>query len=308
MPLLAYPVAAPGYEQALAEFLAHLSAERRLSPHTVRSYRTDLGQFFEYCRDRLGAVALERVGYPDIRDFLGLLLRCGYERRTAARKLSSVKSLFRFLALTGRIPANPARNVRGPRVERRLPGFLSQFQVARALDIPGDDERSLRNKAIMEVLYGAGLRCAELVGLDRDDVDFHAEILRVRGKGGKERLVPLGSHARDALRTYLEQPDRQRRAGPALFLNPRGNRLSARSVQTVVRHCLADIAEETARHPHALRHAFATHLLERGADLKSVQELLGHASLSSTQVYTHLSVERLRKVYDRAHPRSGSNR
>ncbi|MBN2536705.1 tyrosine recombinase XerC [candidate division WOR-3 bacterium] len=298
----------PDYEAARDDFLAHLAGERRLSPHTIRSYRVDLDQFFEYCRDRLDAMPLIRVGHPQVRDFLGLLLRCGYERRTAARKLSAVKSLFRFLALTGRIPANPTRNVKGPRLEQRLPGFLSQFEVARALDIPGDDERSLRNKAIMEVLYGAGLRCAELVGLNRDDVDFHAEILRVKGKGGKERLVPLGSHARDALRAYLEQPDRQRRAGPALFLNPRGNRLSARSVQTIVRHCLADIAEETARHPHALRHAFATHLLERGADLKSVQELLGHASLSSTQVYTHLSVERLRKVYDRAHPRSGSNR
>jgi integrase/recombinase XerC len=294
------------YDAALADFLAHLSAERRLSVHTVRSYRTDLGQFLEYCCERLNGLPLARIGYPQIRDFLGMLLRYGYERRTAARKLSAVKSFFRYLALTGRIPANPARDVKGPRIEKRLPGFLSQFEVARALDIPGDDETSLRNKAILEILYGAGLRCAELVGLNRPDVDFRAETIRVRGKGGKERLVPLGSHARDAVHAYLGQPERRRRTSDAVFLNARGGRLTTRSVQKIVRRFLGEVAEATTRHPHALRHAFATHLLERGADLKSVQELLGHASLSSTQVYTHLSVERLRKVYDRAHPRSGA--
>jgi len=306
IPALLLTCSVVDYDTALTDFLEHLSGERRLSPHTVRSYRTDLAQFFEYCHDRLQGLPLGQVGYAQVRDFLGTLLRYGYERRTAARKLSAVKSFFRYLALTGRIPANPARNVKGPRLEQRLPGFLSQFEVARALDIPGDDETSLRNKAMLEVLYGAGLRCAELVGLNGSDVDFAAEVIRVRGKGDRERLVPLGSHARAAVQAYLDQEDRRRRTTEALFLNSRGGRLTTRSVQKIVRRCLGEVAEATARHPHALRHAFATHLLERGADLKSVQELLGHASLSSTQVYTHLSVERLRKVYDRAHPRSGA--
>jgi integrase/recombinase XerC len=290
----------------LEQFLEHLTRERRFSEQTVRAYRTDLKQFFDYCTDRLDAKPVSRLTYDDIRDFLGLLLRYGYERRTAARKLSAVKSLLSHLVSIGRLPSNPARNVRGPRLERRLPGFLTQFQVEQALDIAGEDERSRRNRAILEMIYGSGLRAAELVGLNVDDLDTETETVTVKGKGGKERILPVGSKALEAVRAYLSHPDRERRRSEALFLNLRSGRLTTRSVQLIVRKVLSSVAEATATNPHALRHAFATHLLERGADLKAVQELLGHSSLSTTQVYTHLSVERLRRAYDKAHPRSGS--
>jgi len=294
------------YDHVLTLFLEHLGRERRLSEETIRAYRTDLKQFFEYCTDRLDSKPVSRLDYSDIRDFLGSLLRYGYERRTAARKLSAVKSLLGYLASVGQLPSSPARDVKGPRLEHRLPGFLTQFQVEQALDIPGDDERSCRNRAVLEMIYGSGLRAAELVGLNVDDLDMETETVSVRGKGGKERILPLGSKALEAVRAYLSHPDRSGRQSEALFLNLRSGRLTTRSVQQIVRKVLSGVAEATATNPHALRHAFATHLLERGADLKAVQELLGHSSLSTTQVYTHLSVERLRRSYDKAHPRSGS--
>ncbi len=289
--------------RAVDDFLAHLAGERGCTPDTVRAYAGDLSQFREFWLDRLGGKPLERVDHDDVRDFLGLLLRGGYERRSAARKLSSVKAFFRYLVRCGRLPRSPARNVKGPRVEKKLPGFLTQFQVQQALELRGDSETELRNTAILETLYGSGLRAGELVGLDIRDVDFRADTVRVRGKGGKERIVPLGRAEKEALERYLAA--RRRRDAAALFLNNRGTRLTTRSVQNIVRRTLARVAGATATNPHALRHAFATHLLERGADLKAVQELLGHASLSSTQVYTHLSIERLKKAYARAHPRAG---
>jgi len=287
----------------VADFLDHLARERGCSPETVRAYRVDLAQFCDYWQDRLSGKPLPQLDHDDVRDFLGLLLRGGYERRTAARKLSSVKTFFRYLVRSGRLARNPARNVKGPRVEQRLPGFLSQFQVRQALEGPAETGPELRDRAILETLYGSGLRAAELVGLNMRDVDFAGETVRVRGKGGKERIVPLGRAERAAIERYLAA--RPNRTAPALFLNARGGRLTTRSVQNIVRRTLSRVAGVTATNPHALRHAFATHLLERGADLKAVQELLGHASLSTTQVYTHLSVERLRKAYSKAHPRAG---
>jgi integrase/recombinase XerC len=294
----------PAYQRTLADYLACLRDERHCSPATIRGYRTDIEQFLDFCREELGAPPLDRITRDAVRDWLGAVLRGGYERRSAARKLSSVRGFFRWLAAAGLIAANPARTVRAPRVERRLPGFLSQFQVAQALASEPTDERAARDHAIIEVLYGSGLRAAELVGLDVDSVDFAAETIRVLGKGSRERILPLGRHEAAAITGYLAR--RANRAAPALFLNPRGGRLTTRSVQNIVRRLLGRVAGATATNPHALRHAFATHLLERGADLKAVQELLGHRTLSTTQVYTHVSLERLRRTYDRAHPRSGS--
>lgn len=195
--------------------------------------------------------------------------------------------------------------MKNPRPGSRLPGFLTQHQVQQALESGGDSEPELRATAVVETLYGSGLRAAELVGLDRADIDFAAETIRVRGKGGRERILPLGRAERTALEHYLAAR-RQPTAGP-VFLNRQGGRLTTRSVQKIVRKALSRAADAAATNPHALRHAFATHLLERGADLRAVQELLGHASLATTQVYTHVTVERLRKVYDRAHPRSGAD-
>ncbi len=240
-----------------------------------------------------------------MRDFLGLLLRYGYEKRSAARKLTAVRSFLRFLVRRGRLGQNPSAAVKAPKPASRLPGFLTQHQVRQVLDCGGASESELRAAAIIETLYGSGLRAAELVGLNRGDVDCAAETIRVRGKGGKERVLPLGQAERAALERYLAV--RRHRSAEPVFVNRLGGRLTTRSVQSIVRKVLSRATDAAATNPHALRHAFATHLLERGADLRAVQELLGHASLATTQVYTHTTVERLRRVYNKAHPRSGSD-
>lgn len=293
----------PAYAAARDDFLAWLEKEKQYSDHTLKSYANDLGQFFEFCSDRLGSKPLAALTHADVRDFLGALLRYGYEKRSAARKLSTVKSFLRFLVRKGTLPANPATAVKGPRLEQRLPGFLSQYQVREALEIKGNDEVVVRERAILETLYGSGLRAAELVGLNVADVDFVAETIRVRGKGGKERIVPLGRAEKQALDEWLAR--RSHKQAMPVFTNNHGNRLTTRSIQNIVRKALSRVADATATNPHSLRHAFATHLLERGADLRAVQELLGHASLSTTQIYSHVTVERLKQVYNRAHPRSG---
>jgi integrase/recombinase XerC len=291
------------YSAAREDFLAWLEKEKHYSDHTLRSYANDLEQFFEFCSDRLGAKPLAALTHADIRDFLGALLRYGYEKRSAGRKLSSVKSFLRFLVRNGTLKANPATAVKGPRLEQRLPGFLTQFQVREALEIRGKEEVVVRERAILETLYGSGLRAAELVGLNVADVDFVAETVRVRGKGGKERIVPLGRAEKSAIDEWLAH--RSHRDTVPIFTNNHGQRLTTRSIQNIVRKALSRVADATATNPHSLRHAFATHLLERGADLRAVQELLGHASLSTTQIYSHVTVERLKQVYNRAHPRSG---
>ncbi|MFO7637863.1 MAG: tyrosine-type recombinase/integrase [bacterium] len=294
-----------GYDTELAEYLTTLERERHSSPATIRSYRVDLRQFFDFLTDRHDAPPLERVTREQARDWLGAVLRGGYERRSAARKLSAVRGFFRHLVIVGRLPGNPVAGLRAPRARRQLPGFLSQFEVRQALEVEASDERTARDRAIVETLYGSGLRAAELTGLNVNYVDFAGETIRVLGKGRKERILPLGRHEAEAIRSYLDR--RRNRTADALFLNLQGKRLTTRSVQNIVRRLLGQIAGAAATNPHALRHAFATHLLERGADLKAVQELLGHSTLSTTQVYTHVSLERLRRTYDHAHPRSGSS-
>ena len=289
--------------ERLADFLEYLESERRCSPHTVRSYRVDLEQFFDFLADTRPGRSFEHLERGDIADYLGFVLAHGYDRSSAARKLSAVRTFLRREVRQGRLDANPAALVRGPRPDARLPGFISQPQMSEALAGDPVGPAAIRERAILESLYGSGLRASELVGLDVSDIDFETDTIRVRGKGGKERLVPVGRAQRDALRRYLGL---SRPAGAAaVFLNNRGGRLSVRSIGIIVRRALSRVTGISATNPHALRHAFATHLLERGADLRAVQELLGHASLSTTQVYTHLTVERLKRVYDRAHPRSG---
>jgi integrase/recombinase XerC len=292
------------YERHLTNFLTYLEKERRFSSHTVRSYEVDLRQFFDFCTEQLGGKSIAQLTRSDIRDFLGAVLRYGYTAKSAVRKLSALKSFFRYLLSTGEVLQSPARGIKGPPIEKQLPPLITQLQIAQVLNSTDDSPQSLRTIAILETIYGSGLRAAELVGLNRSDIDFAHNTIRIRGKGGKERLLPLGSKEKSALQKYLAvrgYPDAE-----PLFLNNQGKRLTTRSVQNIVRRALSQIAGITATNPHALRHAFATHLLERGADLRAVQELLGHSSLSSTQIYTHLTVERLRKVYDKAHPRSGA--
>ncbi len=317
------------YQRAIENFLVYLKKERRYSLHTVRSYQVDLVQFFDFCTERLKKKSIGAISRSDIRDFLGAVMRYGYTAKSAARKLSTIKSFFRYLVNIGKLANSPARGIKSPKGERKLPPFLTQFQVTQALaeDLPrwesavgcrlsaenGNQEREsrakalpyIREKAILETLYGSGLRASELVGLNISDIDFEQETIRVWGKGNKERILPMGKKEKEALQEYLAA--RGYPQAKAVFLNNRGERITTRSVQKIVRRALNRIAGITATNPHALRHAFATHLLERGADLRAVQELLGHASLSSTQIYTHLTIERLRKIYDKAHPRSKRN-
>lgn len=290
-------------------FLNYLKNEKFFSEHTIRSYRVDLEQFYEFVDDRLAGKELKELTKEDIRDFLGYLLHYGYDTSSAARKISTLRSFFKFLVRSNRLEKNPCRAVKTPKRKRRLPSFLTQYQAKKVLESEPNKARStkhearIRDKAVLELLYSAGLRSSELVGLNTEDIDFYNEVIKVKGKGGKERLVPLGSYAKAALKDYL--PKRKDQANPAVFQNHFGKRLSSRSVQNIVNRRLSKISEVTGTNPHIFRHSFATHLLERGADLRAVQELLGHSSLSTTQIYTHLSIERLKKIYDKAHPRSG---
>ncbi|MFQ5845673.1 MAG: site-specific tyrosine recombinase/integron integrase [Planctomycetota bacterium] len=268
------------------------------SPHTLRAYRTDLADLLAFCRERRAAAPRD-LNHRLLRGFLGHLHERGLSRATVARKLAAVRAFLRFLVREGTLESNPARALRVPRRPRSLPGALSEAQVARLID----SAASPRDRAIVETLYGGGLRVAELVGLDRDDLDLDGAVVRVRGKGRRERLTPLGSQAARALRSCLRE--RPRGADPRpVFLNRHGERLTARSVRRVVAGCAQRAVLGTHVSPHSLRHSFATHLLDRGADLREVQELLGHRNIATTQIYTHVSMERLRKIYESAHPRA----
>ncbi len=303
-----------GGERGLIEnFLAHLAKERQLSPHTVRAYRRDLESLADFL-DRYsgGPWTFASIDRLAVRGFLGELERRGIARRSAARALAAVRSFYRYLQAHCGLEAALPRTLRGPRLKRALPGHLDlarterMFQGAEARAETGD-AAAVRDLAILEVFYSSGLRLAELTGLDLGDLDLLGDQLRVRGKGRKERLVPLGSRAHRALRRWLEvreplvaRPEADRQA---VFVGRRGKRLTPRSVQRIVHRALDRVGAEGLR-AHSLRHSFATHLLDAGADLRAVQELLGQASLSTTQIYTHTSVERLQQVYHRAHPRA----
>ncbi len=287
-------------DKYLEDFLEYLKAEKRFSFHTVRSYKIDLGQFQEFLLDRKGKREIKEVNRDDIRDFVGALLRYGYSEKSAQRKLASLKSAFRYWKRQGIIDKNPTLSIRSPRVEKRLPKFLTIRQMERALTIEGDDILTLRDKAILELLYASGLRVSELINIKRDDIDFQSNLLRIKGKGGKERIVPFGSYAREAIIRYLDKRgDKKER----LFLNRRGDGLTSRQIQRIVNKYLSRLGDATGISPHILRHSFATHLLERGCDLRAVQELLGHSSLATTQVYTHLTIGRLKEIHKKAHPR-----
>lgn len=284
-----------------AAFLEYLAVERAASAHTLRSYAADLREFQRFLDGR-SADNIRAVDARLIRAWLAALHERRLSRATVARKLASVRSWLRFLARRGAIEVNPARQVRSPRIGRRLPSFLPKDEATELLDqAPEDSESGRRDHALLELLYATGLRVAECCGLDRNDLDRGQGTVRVLGKGGKERVVPVGETALDAAEAYLRV--RGDGAGP-LFRNIRGGRLTVRSVHRIVkkRARLAGISQRVT--PHTLRHTFATHMLGEGADLRLIQELLGHSRLSTTQRYTHVSPEQLMKVYDRAHPRA----
>jgi len=312
---------------AIEKFLGYLQIVRNASPHTLRSYRADLEQFREYLSPP-GAqeVALREIDHRMIREFLGYLHDQQLQKRSLARKLASLRSFFKHCSREGLVRNNPARLVATPKLPTRIPAVLSAEDMSAFLDqlASGDSARPARrskygkevglmlqrDRAILELLYASGLRVSELTGLDLSDVDRKEQMLRVVGKGNKERIVPYGSKAEQALEAY--EPVRAgllRKAGSrgqaqAVFLNPAGRRLGVRSVGRIVKKYVRLVNVNWELHPHSLRHAFATHLLADGADLRAIQELLGHASLSTTQRYTHASIRQLMEVYDKAHPRA----
>jgi integrase/recombinase XerC len=294
-------------------FLRELADGRQLSAHTVTAYRRDLGELADFLDTYFQTEdwTWARVDRNALRRFLGRLAQQQLARRTVARRLSAVRSFFRFLHREDLVLANPARTVRSPKLEKSLPQWLSRGDADRVFAVAENRAaeggfRGPRDLAIIELFYATGMRLSELHGLDMDDVDLISEQVKVRGKGRKERIIPLNTAAVTALRKYelrrgsiVGGSDRG-----AIFLNQNGKRLSRRQIQEIVRKAVAAGAAESGMSPHALRHSFATHLLDAGADLLAVKELLGHASLSTTSIYTHTSKERLKKVYSQAHPRA----
>jgi integrase/recombinase XerC len=285
----------------VGEFLRYLDHERGVSRHTLRSYAADLAEFEAFlAREKRGGIA--RADARAIRGWLASLHERKLARSSVARKLASVRSCLKYLARRGVVELNAARQVRSPKLPQRLPSFLPKDESKNLLDAPVErTEAGLRDRALLELLYATGLRVAECCGLDLDDVDRHQGSVRVMGKGGKERMVPAGDVALRALDAWLTVRGEGR--GP-LFTNPRGGRLSTRGVHRIVKSRARAAGIERRVTPHTFRHSFATHMLGEGADLRLIQELLGHSRLSTTQRYTHVSAEHLMKVYDRAHPRA----
>ncbi|MEE8477565.1 MAG: tyrosine recombinase XerC [Gemmatimonadales bacterium] len=301
----------------VAGFLVFAEKERQYSPNTVKAYGRDLTRFTAFCDAHYGgegAWSWDTVDRTGVRGFLGELQRSGLAKRSASRALSSVRSFYRYLQLNDLVGVNIAKAARVPRIDKRLPTPLGRQQMDDLFDLAEaraseDDFVALRDLAMLELFYATGMRLAELSGLDLDRLDLLGDQVKVVGKGRKERIVPLGSKASRALRRYLpvrDQAVEKHGLGvrqPAVFVGGRGRRLTARTVQRRMQALFAAVGEDDAS-VHSLRHTFATHLLDAGADLRAVQELLGHASLSTTQIYTHTSVERLKKVYRDAHPRA----
>jgi integrase/recombinase XerC len=294
----------PGLSEQIAVFCRYLDTERNVSPHTLAAYRLDLEQLAGFIAREKGVTAgVGDVDHLLLRRYLALLGKRA-KKSSVGRKLAAIRSFFRFLVRQGVVGKNPAELIATPKKENRLPFHLDIDQVTTLVEAPQDaDKYALRDRAILEMLYSCGLRVSELTGLAIGDLDFSGGMVRVLGKGNKERIVPVGSRALEAVRTYLEGQGVSAGSAP-LFLNTRGQRINRRSVARIVDAHVLRIAAFKRISPHILRHTFATHMLEGGADLRAIQELLGHASLSTTQKYTHVGIDRLMEVYDKAHPKA----
>lgn len=285
-------------ERYIAKFIRYLEIEKNYSVHTILNYRLDLEDFKAFLNEK----PLEAVDYLLLRKYLAVLKEKNLSARSVGRRLSALRSFFKFLTREGYLKANPITSVSSPKQDKHLPLFLTEDEASKLIEsaLP-KDEMGLRDRAILETFYSTGIRISELTGLNTDDIDFIGCILKVMGKGRKERIVPIGDKALSAIRDYL---DKRKKQSEALFLNKFGRRITTRGVRGVVGKYIHLSNTRQGISPHSLRHSFATHMLNRGADLRSVQELLGHANLSTTQIYTHLTTERLKSVYDKAHPRA----
>jgi tyrosine recombinase XerC len=299
------------------EFLTHMEKERDVSPHTLKAYRRDLGELLEYLGKYYGEREWSWQGIDRLalRGFLAHLNRRNLSKRSIARALSAVRSFYAYMNRNEIVDANPARAVSSPKLEKYLPGYLDRAQLEilfQSAELRAQDGKftDVRNNAMLELFYSTGMRLSELRGMNRTDLDLLSQQVKVRGKGSKERIIPVGDHASLALRNYEAKRDDLIRNGvkgadrTAFFLSSRGKRISTTAIQSAITGFLDRIDEDSGLSTHSLRHTFATHLLDAGADLRAVQELLGHASISTTQIYTHTSVERLKEVYRKAHPRA----
>ena len=293
----------------IEKFLRYLEIEKNYSPHTLLNYQADLGDFDNFLNSGKEQrtqdeteIPLEKIDYLCLRKYLASLKERNLKSRSIARKLSCLRSFFKFLCRDGYLENNPALSLTTFKLDRHLPLFLTEEETVKLLRMPqGDSERSLRDLAILETFYSTGMRISELVGLNVEDVDLIGGVAKVKGKGKRERLLPVGEYALRAIKTYL---DKREKKSSTLFLNKNGGRLTTRGVRDIVHKYTRIASLKQGISPHSLRHSFATHLLNRGADLRSVQELLGHVNLSTTQIYTHLTTEKLKSVYDKAHPRA----
>jgi integrase/recombinase XerC len=308
----------------IEKYLDYLRYQRNASPHTLRAYASDLQQFLSYLTgapegEERPAPDLDQIDNLTIREFLGALYQKKNRKSSVARKLATIRSFMKYLSQQQAVRVNYAKSVFSPKQESRLPDFMTLDAVTELVESPDTStDGGKRDRAILELLYAAGVRVSELVGLNLGDISLGEELVRVVGKGRKERIVPFGRRASEALSAYLQvrgnlakkqkshNPKTQIAAGEAVFLNLRGGRLTSRSIWDIVEHYIGRLAQRLRVHPHTLRHTFATHMLSAGADLRTIQELLGHESLSTTQKYTHVSVEQLVRVYQSCHPRAGS--
>jgi tyrosine recombinase XerC len=288
-------------DRYIGKFLTYLEIEKNASRHTLLNYHIDLKQFRKF----ISGKEVQDIDRLDIRKYLSFLKGKNLKKRTVGRKLSTFRSFFRFLLREGYLKFSPVSGISSPKLEKRLPVFLDVDKVAMLLESPRNGSvMELRDRAILETLYSTGMRVGELVGLNVGQVDFIGGVLKVFGKGKKERLLPVGDRALRAIRGYLGKRTAEMLDSRALFLNRNNKRLSGRGVQNIVNKYIQRTALKENVSPHTLRHSFATHLLDKGADLRSVQELLGHTSLSTTQIYTHVTTQRLKAVYNKAHPRA----
>jgi len=286
-------------EKYIEKFIRYLEIEKNYSGHTILNYKLDLEDFGRF----LSGTELERIDYLALRKYLAVLKEKNLGNRTVGRRLSALRSFFKFLTREGYIKANPILMLSSPKLEKHLPSFMTEEEVKKLIESAfaknDSDLSGLRDRAILEAFYSSGLRISELVGLNLDDIDFISGIVKIRGKGKKERVVPIGEAELLAIRRYL---DKRKKQSPAVFLNKNSSRITARGVRFILVKYLRLAEIKPGVSAHTFRHSFATHLLNRGADLRTVQELLGHANLSTTQIYTHLTTEKLKSVYDKAHP------
>jgi tyrosine recombinase XerC len=290
-------------DRLIEKFLRYLEIEKNSSSHTVLNYKIDLAEFSKFLQDK----PIADVDYLALRKYLAHLKEINLNNRTISRKLSCLRSFYKFLFREGLIKNNPVVMLSSPKQEKILPKFLTEEETVKLIEAPATDTvLGLRDRAIFEALYSTGMRVSELVSLNIDNIDFIGSTVKVLGKGKKERLLPIGDRALEAINQYLSERNSQRKKKETetLFLNKNNTRLSDRGVRKIIHKYITKLSLRSGVSPHTMRHSFATHLLNRGADLRSVQELLGHANLSTTQIYTHLTTEKLKSIYNKAHPRA----